>query len=291
MSRQERKKMQSLRHMNTDEALDRAVERAEKAAEAAKAAKSASKKPLFLWLKPGQTALVRPLCARLSGAVKLMKHDLWNKDREISIANICACELEPAKACLLCETAKDNKKVTAGEWFFLPIFVYQVINADGSIATFEEKQEDGSKVVKEIKNAVRLLELTAFGRKAPLFHYFRKFTNDPDNCLLNGCDFTIEQIGEGTAKNFQPIHKNPKPMHEKIKAVAASVTEQSMYERIIAFCPPKISEDNSDPFEDGPPAKGNSKASDPFDSDTPDGSDPIPGKKAEEVLDDTIMDW
>src|ERR1700726_3025693 len=282
--------MQSLRHQNIDEAVNQAVERAKKAEEAAKAAKSASKKPLFLWLKPGQTALIRPLCARLSGGVKLMKHDLWNKDRDINISNICACELEPAKPCLLCETAKENKRVTADEWFFLPIFIYQVTNADGSIATFEEKQEDGSKISKEMKNAVRLLELTASGRKAALFHYFRKFPNDPEHCLLNECDFTVEKIGEGTGKNFQPSHRNPKPMHDQIKALAVQVTEQSMYDRIIAFCPPKVAEDNSDPFEDAPRSAAEQFAREEFDKDASDGSDPVPGKKVEESpLDNTIQ--
>lgn len=287
MSRQKEKKMQSLRHANTDEAINQAIERAKKAEEAAKAAKSGSKKPLFLWLKPGQTARVRPLCARLSGGVKLMKHDLWNKDRDLSIGNICACELEPVKPCLLCETARDNKKVIAEEWFYLPVYVYQVTNENGSIVTFEEKQEDGSKVTKEIKG-VRLLELTASGRKASLFHYFRKFPNDPEHCLLNECDFTIEQIGEGTAKNFQPDKKNPKPMHESLRRLAATVTEQAMYERIIAFCPPKVSEDNSDPFEDTPPARG--KDTDPaietFVQGIKNGKVPV-----EEIFDDTIMDF
>lgn len=266
--------------MNTEEALNQAIERAKKAEEAAKAAKSASKKPLFLWLKPGQKATIRPLVGRLSGGVKLMKHDLWNKDRDISISNICACELEPAKPCLLCETAKDNKKVTAGEWFFLPIYVYQVVDEDGKTVTYEEKQENGDKLTKEVKG-VRLLELTASGRKAPLLKYFKDFPKDPENGLLNERDFTIEQIGEGTSKNFMPDKKNPKPMHESLKKVAATVTEPEMYERIIAFCPPKIAEGNEDPFGDSPPAKG--KDTDPAVEEIVD-SQITP-------LDDTITTW
>ncbi|HEX9502850.1 MAG TPA: hypothetical protein VF974_00825 [Patescibacteria group bacterium] len=305
MSRQERKKMQSLRHMPAEEAFDRATERAEKAAEAAKAAKAGGKKPLFLWLKPGHKALIRPLCPRLSGGVKLMKHNQWNKDRDLNISSICACELEPAKPCLYCEMAKENKKLTAGEWFFLPVYVYQVTDSKNNIVTYEEKQEDGSKVEKEVKGVVRLLELTPFGRVGPLFHYFRKFPNDPDNCLLNECDFTIEQIGEGSEKNFQPIHKNAKPMHDRIKAISAQVTEQSMYERIIAFCPPKVSEDNSNPFEDAP-RKGKASDDNPFEENMSDSDFELTknngkgvdfGKHlksapvAEEPLDDTITDW
>lgn len=281
--------MQSLRHVDFDEAIDRAIERAKKAADDAKAAKSGGKKPLFLWLKPGHKATIRPLCARLSGGVKLMKHDLWNKDRDVSISNICACELKPAKPCLLCEMARDNKKVTAGEWFFLPVYVYQVVDEDGKVVTYEEKQEDGSKVEKEVKG-VRLLELTAFGRKAPLLKYFKDFPKDPENGLLNERDFTVEQIGEGTSKNFQPDKKNPKPMHESLKKVATTVTEQEMYERIIAFCPPKTSEDTSDPFEDTPV-----KNTDPeinvvenIDQGVKNGA----GFKVEEsILDDTITTW
>src|SRR5579872_7367630 len=243
--------MQSLRHMNTDEAIDRAIERAAKAAADAKAAREGSKKPLFLWLKPGQKATIRPLVGRLSGGVKLMKHNHWHKDREYNVNAICACELEPAKPCLYCEMAKENKKLTAGEWFFLPVYVYQVVDEDGKIVTYEEKQEDGSKVTKEVKG-VRLLELTPFGRVAPLLKYFKDFPKDPENGLLNERDFTIEQIGEGQAKNFMPDKKNPKPMHETLKKIAAQVTEPEMYNRIIAFCPPKTSEGNEDPFSDTP---------------------------------------
>jgi hypothetical protein len=240
--------------MNTDEAIDRAIERAAKAAEAAKSAREGSKKPLFLWLKPGQKATIRPLVGRLSGGVKLMKHNQWHKEREFNISNICACELESPKPCMYCEIAKENRKLVAGEWFFLPVFVYQVVDEKGNIVTYEEKQENGDKVTKEVKG-VRLLELTPFGRVAPLLKYFKDFPKDPENGLLNERDFTIEQIGEGQAKNFMPDKKNPKPMHDRIKALATQVTEQEMYERIIAFCPPKVAEDSSDPFGDTPAKK------------------------------------
>jgi hypothetical protein len=290
LSRQKERKMQSLRHMNSDEAIDRAIERAKKAADDAKAAKSGGRKPLFLWLKPGHKATVRPLCARLSGGVKLMKHDLWNKDRDVSISNICACELDPAKPCMLCEHARDNKKVTAGEWFFLPVYVYQVVDEDGKVVTYEEKQEDGSKVEKKVEG-VRLLELTAFGRKAPLLKYFKDFPKDPENGLLNERDFTIEQIGEGTGKNFQPDKKNPKPMHESLKKVAATVTEQAMYERIIAFCPPKVAEDSgTDPFEAPTRGKDTDPAVEAVVQGVKNGKVDPPQFVIEE-LDDAIMDW
>src|SRR5258708_20970491 len=57
--------------------------------------------------------------------------------------------------------------------------------------------------------------------------------------------FPYTTLFRSSEKNFQPIHKNAKPMHDRIKAISAQVTEQSMYERIIAFCPPKRSEEHT----------------------------------------------
>lgn len=277
--KKERKMVTSLRHMNSDEAIDCAIERAERAAAEAKLAREGSKKPLFLWLKPGHKALVRPLVSRLSSGPRLMKHNLWNRDRDLNVNSVCACEMEPAQTCLYCEMAKDNKKLTAGEWFYLPVYVYHVVDEDGSVITYEEMQEDKSKVSKEVKG-FRLIELTPFGRVAPLLKYFRNFPKDPDNCLLNECDFSIEQVGEGSSKVFMPMHKNPKPMHEKIKAQFAAMSEDDIYNQIFTHCPPRVDK-GDDPFSS--PLQGD-RATDSF----------VQGvKNAQEsaALDDTITDF
>lgn len=272
--------MPSLRHANSEEVIEQEFVRAAKAAEAAKAAKAASKKPLFLWLKPGQKALIRPLF-RMQDTITLYKHNRWNKDRDLNVNAICADELDPKKPCLYCEMAKENRNLTANGWIFLPVYVYQVTNENGSIATYEEKQEDGTKVEKPIKGVVRLLELTAFGRVAPLLKYFKDFPKDPDNCEITECDFTIEQVGEGQAKSFTPAHKNPKPMHSTIKTFASKLTEQDLFDRIIQHCPPKISDGNVDPFADSHPARGSVRDTDPA----------IEAVSPSEELDETIPDF
>lgn len=237
-----------LRTANSMDVIVSEMQKAKEAAENAKKAKEGgSKKPLFLWLKPGHKALIRPLC-KMQDTITLSRHSKWNKDRDLNINSICASEVE--KPCLYCEMAKEDKALKSKAVIYLPVFVYQIADEKGNIVTYEETQEDKSKITKEVKNTVRLLELSAFGVIGDVLQYFWKFPLDPDNCQINECDFSIEQVGEGQAKKFITMHKSPKPMHDRIKAVAASVTEEEMFKRIIDFCTPKVSEDNSDPFGD-----------------------------------------
>jgi hypothetical protein len=270
---------------NATEVYARETERAVKAAEDAKKAKeSGSRKPLFLWLSPGYKALIRPLF-KMSDSPTLIRHEKWDPDRDLRINDICASELNPKKPCLHCQLA--NKSVKKKGIIFMPVYVYQLIDERGNIATYDEKQEDGSKIAKPIQECVRLLELSAFGKVAVLWDYFWNFAKDPEHCIITECDFTIRQVGEGTGKNFLPEHKNPKPMNDRVKKMQSMVTEKVMIERILDFCAPKIAEeDTSDPFEDTP-RKG---------SDTDPAIEAVVqgvknGKVAEEVLDDTIMDW
>ena len=247
-----------LRTANSMDVIVSEMQKAKEAAENAKKAKEGgSKKPLFLWLKPGHKALIRPLC-KMQDTITLSRHSKWNKDRDLNINSICASEVE--KPCLYCEMAKEDKALKSKAVIYLPVFVYQISDEKGNIVTYEETQEDKSKITKEVKNTVRLLELSAFGVIGDVLQYFWKFPLDPDNCQINECDFSIEQVGEGQGKKFITMHKNPKPMHDRIKAVAASVTEDEMFKRIIDFCTPKVSEDNSDPFGDAP---AKSKDTDP----------------------------
>jgi len=228
------------------------MQKAKEAAENAKKAKETSgKKPLFLWLKPGHKALIRPLY-KMQNTITLSRHSKWNKDRDLNINSICASEIE--KSCLYCEMAKDDKMLKSKAIIYLPVFVYQIVDEKGNFVTYEEtiENEKGDKIkaTKEVRNTIRLLELSAFGVIGDVLQYFWKFPLDPDNCQINECDFSIEQVGEGQAKKFVIMHKNPKPMSDRLKAVASSVTEEEMFKRIIDFCPPKVAEDNSDPFGD-----------------------------------------
>ncbi len=239
-----------LRTANSMDVIASEMRRAKEAAENAKKAKEGgNKKPLFLWLKPGHKALIRPLY-QMQNTITLSRHSKWNKDRDLNINAICASEIN--KPCLYCEMAKEDKKLKPNATIYLPVFVYQITDEDGKIVTYEETQEDKSKIIKEVKNTVRLLELSAFGIIGDVLQYFWKFPLDPDNCQINECDFSIEQVGEGQGKKFITMHKNPKPMHDRIKAIATQVTEEEMFNRIVAFCPPKVAEDNSDPFGDTP---------------------------------------
>jgi hypothetical protein len=238
------------------------------------AAPRSTGKPIFLFLKPDEKFLIRPLFD-LKDSVVLMKHNLWSEDPNKRVNAICA--REEGNECLYCQQAQNNKKLTAKLHFYLPIFVYKGINQKTQTeVSYEETQEDGSKVTKPVKG-FRILELAAFGTIGDILKWMREFVKDEDNCALTECDFSLSQSGEGTTKTFILQNKNPKPMSDQLVKAASSINLENVKSRVL-------------------------EARAPFILDTPrKGSDTDPaieavvqgvknGKVAEE-LDDTIMDW
>lgn len=250
-------------------ALDLIDEQLQKAA-----APKTSGKPLFLFLKPDEKFLIRPLFD-LKDCVVLMKHNLWSEDPNKRVNAICA--QEEGKACLYCQQAQDNKKLTPKLHFYLPVFVYKGINQKTQKEiTYEETQEDGSKVTKPIKG-FRLLELAAFGTVGDILKWLREFVKDEDNCKITECDFSLSQTGEGTTKTFVLMNKAPKPMAKELVEKVATITAESVKARVLESRAPFIA--------DSPLARGNR------DTDPALEAVKVPQPATEEVLDDTIMDF
>src|SRR5712672_125248 len=261
-------------------ALDLIDEQLQKAA-----APPSTGKPIFLFLKPDEKFLIRPLFD-LSDAVPLMKHNLWNDDPGKRVNAVCASE--EGKTCLYCQQASENKKLTAKLHFYLPVFVYKGINQKTQKeVTFEETQEDGSKVTKFVKG-FRILELAAFGTIGDILKWLREFVKEDDGCALTECDFSLSQSGEGTSKTFIIRNKAPKPMAKELAQKAATVDLAGVKARVLEARAPFIVE-------------GSAKAEepDPFEEDkihSPAGRGVDFGKHlksvlAAEELDDTIMDF
>jgi len=248
-------------------ALDLIDEQLQKAA-----APKSTGKPIFLFLKKDEKFLIRPLFD-LKDCVVLMKHNLWSEDPNKRVNAICA--KEEGKECLYCQQAQDNKKLTPKLHFYLPIFVYRGINQKTQAeVTYEETQEDGSKVTKLVKG-FRLLELAAFGTVGDILKWLREFVKDSDNCKITECDFSLSQSGEGTTKTFVLMNKAPKPMVEQLAKVAATITMENIKARVLDARAPFI--------VDAPLARG--------DRDTDPALEAVVSRDPEEVLDDTIMDF
>jgi hypothetical protein len=129
--------------------------------ELAKAAapKTSGKRPIFLFLKESHKALIRPLYD-LTEALVLNKHSKWNDDPQHRVSAICA--QEENNDCKYCGMVTDDKKMSASLHFYLPVYVYSVVDqATGQKITYKEKQENGPEVERPI-SGVRVLELTSF---------------------------------------------------------------------------------------------------------------------------------
>jgi hypothetical protein len=203
----------------------------------AAAPKTSSKRPIFLFLKEGHKALVRPLY-NLTDALVLNKHSKWNDDPQHRVNAICA--QEEGNDCKFCRMVADDKKMSAAFHFYLPVYVYSVVDQSTSQkVTYKEKQEDGSEVERPV-SGVRVLELTSFGTIGAVLKFFREFMKDEDNGPLTGYDFSISQVGAGQKKSFVVMSKAPKPMDPRIKELIP--TTEKLRERILDACQPVIAD-------------------------------------------------
>jgi len=201
------------------------------------AAPRSTGKPIFLFLKPDEKFLIRPLFD-LKDSVVLMKHNLWSEDPTKSVNAVCA--QEEGNACLYCQQAANNKKLTAKLHFYLPIYVYKGINQKTQAeVSYEETQEDGSKQTKAVKG-VRLLELAAFGATGDILKWLREFVKEDDNCALTECDFSLSQVGKGTTKTFILQNKNAKPMADQLVKIASTINMENVKSRVLEARAPFI---------------------------------------------------
>jgi hypothetical protein len=227
--------------------------------------RTSNKKPVFLFLKEGHKAVIRPLFD-LHNAVVLKKHNKWSDDPNERVNAICASE--EGKPCVYCQHAEHDKKLTANLCFYLPVHVYGVLDQySGQKVTFKSKDESGSETEQPVQG-IRLLELAAFGTIGKVLKSFREFMRDEDNCKITECDFSLTQVGSGQKKDFVLMPKAPKAMPEQLRNILTTISADNIRQRVLEALPPVSSEDK-----------------DPFKNDT------IESSKIEEAFDDTITNW
>lgn len=202
----------------------------------AAAPKPSNKKPIFLFLKEKQKATIRPLY-NLDQCLVMQKHNKFDQEPTRWVNAICASEV--AQQCANCAKVADDKKLTANIFFYLPIYVYSVVDTvTGITATYKEKDEAGNETEKPIKG-IRVLELSSFGTIGQVLKTLRGFMKDPDNGgTVTGNDFTLEQVGAGQGKTFVVLPKNPKPIDPRIQAVIP--TQDILRTRILEALPPAV---------------------------------------------------
>jgi hypothetical protein len=192
-----------------------------------------NKKPIFLFFKEGHKALFRPL-ADLSGCVILKKHDKFHADQNLRVNSICACEID--QECTICAKVPDDRKLAANLRFYLPIYVYQVIDSKtGQKVTYKERDEHDQEVEKPI-SGVRVLELSSFGTISDILKYFRGYMKEDDEPPMIERDFAVSQVGAGQTKSFSVLSKTPKPIDPRIANLIP--TQERLRTRILEALPP-----------------------------------------------------
>lgn len=194
-----------------------------------------NKKPIFLFLKEGHKATLRPLYD-LSGCIVLSKHSKFDSDPERRVNAICANET--GAECAHCATAKADKKLQANVFFYLPVYVYQVVDQNtGQKITYKERDDNGNEQEKPVQG-IRVLELSSFGTIGAVLKAFREWMRDEDNCKMTDCDFTLSQVGQGQNKSFVLMPKAPKAMDDRL--VRAIPSQEQVRARIIEALPPTL---------------------------------------------------
>jgi hypothetical protein len=194
-----------------------------------------SGKPVFLFFKPGQKALIRPMFD-LDNAITMQSHNKYNDNPEYRINAICAKEI--GKPCQHCESAKEleDKTLRASDVIYLPVYVYQVIDVlTGKKITYTEKDDEGNQTEKPV-TGFRVMELPPYGKPLAILQYFLSYERDDD--LITTCDFSIEQQGKGQVKNFLTSSKAPKPVNPKIQEACPGIDK--FHEAILGARPPLV---------------------------------------------------
>jgi hypothetical protein len=197
-----------------------------------------SGKPVFLFFKPGQKALIRPMF-KLDDCLTFQFHNKWNDDPQHRVNAICAKEI--GKTCQHCQAAKEDKKLRAGDTVYVPVYVYHVIDvATGQKVTYKDKDEDDNEVMKLV-TGFRMLELTLFGKPLAILQAFLSHERDED--LITTCDFNIEQTSAGQSKNFLVTPKAPKPVNPKVQEACPGIDK--FHEAILGARPPLVAGDDA----------------------------------------------
>jgi len=199
-----------------------------------------SGKPVFLFFKPGQKALVRPMFS-IDDAITLNYHNKWSDNPDYKVQAVCATER--GEPCQHCSDFKElgDKQLKASATIFLPVYVYSVIDVEtGKKVTYTEKDEHDNKIEKPV-SGFRVLELPLFGKPLMILQTFMAHERDED--LIVTCDFSIEQQGGGQGKNFITSPKVPKPVDERIAKACPGIDR--FHQVILEARPPLVTSDNA----------------------------------------------
>lgn len=196
----------------------------------AKSTGSNNKRQVFLYLKVGHTALIRPLY-ELNNCLALLKHDIYEaNDKELQIASICAAEVD--QECFFCLKAENegNKRLLANYRIYLPIFIYNV------------KDESGSDVYDDSGNllqGVKILELGAFGKIGDVLRFFRTYMKkDP----ITGSDFSYyHKEDDRNFKTFELKEMRKKPINPKVQEIIPSL--ETIKQHVLEAYAPSILDD------------------------------------------------
>lgn len=188
--------------------------------------------PTFLRLTDGQKARISPLF-NLTQCVVMAVHNQYNAaDPKQSINAICG--LEVGNECLHCEAVPNNKKLSAGTVFFLPVYV----------STLEQKNDAGIYVPVTYEkdgqtcevNGLRILELKAFGTVSIIMQTLRGLYADDDRHDIRQYGLIVERIGSGQKTNYTVLPKGPRAMPDVAKALIP--TPEKVREMVLAALPP-----------------------------------------------------
>ncbi len=194
--------------------------------------------PTFLRLKDKQKARVRPLF-NLSQSIVLATHNKYNNaDPKQSINAVCAQEL--GADCPHCTAAANDKKLTAGNVFYLPVYVSSVEqkNDNGTWIPVTYKKDD----LEEPVAGLRILELKTFGSINQVYTSIRNLFKEDDNHDIRQYGLIIERsdVKRGDNQPPNPIYtilpKGPSAMSDAGKALVP--TPEKVREMILAALPP-----------------------------------------------------
>ncbi len=194
------------------------VQAAKRAADKA-AGRNSSKKPIFLFLKPGHKVSFRPVF-RLDDCLTLQMHDKYHENRDYKVNAVCSCEI--GEKCEHCDTAKvmKDRDLNAKPAFYIPVYVYSVF--EGRVQVTYEEEEDGQKVKKPVRG-FRMIECFKYGKTYSLLKTFRKYELDMRAHDISACDWTWEQEGSGQGKTFTLLYKEAEPMKPALAKATPSI--------------------------------------------------------------------
>jgi endonuclease YncB( thermonuclease family) len=195
-----------------------AVDAAKRAADKA-AGKSSSKKPIFLFLKPGYKATIRPVF-RLDDGLTLAVHNKWSENADYRVNAICA--KENGQPCEHCDSAKvlGDKQLRSQTGIYLPVYVYSVFEGATQV-NYKEKDDYDREVEKPVRG-FRVLEMFLFGKTYGVLDVFRKYEAGM-NRPISSCDWTYSQTGSGQSKTLTLMYNDPAAMSPALVNATPSI--------------------------------------------------------------------